>query len=419
MTSCGPSAIPQWANADIRRRIFALDGLQRRKHWLAENIWIEFPARHRLCLHMIEFDVFISYPHQNKPEADAACGALEAAGVRCWIAPRDIDPGAEWASAIVEALDHCRVMILIFSSHANQSKQIRREVQRAFDREVPVVPLRVEDVVPEKSLAYFMGPVHWLDALPPPFAKHLQQLVSSVVALARAQPVTTPPPVPARPADGTTPPAPVYSKPVTEPPDPPAASAAPTRPSILWDLLDYITAIFLSVGTFLLAWWLTAASTGPSRFAQIAWLTRNPVGQLILACYCLLILFHSLRRILMLIRPSHFGPANSTGANLNYEDYANVANAPLVIAFAALLIQLFDASHARVVFLFESEVVTLPMLLFALTVPVQTRAFLRSIVDRHVRDNSLRPPFHLAITFLSIAAAATMIYAIFRINFAP
>jgi hypothetical protein len=55
------------------------------------------------------FDVFISYSTKDKLAADATCAALEAAGVRCWIAPRDIMPGAEWGAAIVKALDHCRV----------------------------------------------------------------------------------------------------------------------------------------------------------------------------------------------------------------------------------------------------------------------------------------------------------------------
>jgi hypothetical protein len=135
---------------------------------------------------MMNFDVFISYPHQDKATADAACATLEAAGIRCWIAPRDVAPGAEWAASIVDAIDRCRVMVLIFSSAANQSKQIHREVQRAFDREVPVVPFRIENIIPEKSLAYYMGPVHWLDALTPPVEQHLQKLLVSIKALVQA-----------------------------------------------------------------------------------------------------------------------------------------------------------------------------------------------------------------------------------------
>jgi formylglycine-generating enzyme required for sulfatase activity len=128
-------------------------------------------------------DVFISYPHQDKAIADAACAKLEAEGIRCWVAPRDISPSADWAASIVSAIDSCRVMVLIFSAYANQSKQVHREVQRAFDGEKPVVPFRIENVPPEKSLAYYMGPVHWLDALTPPLDQHLQRLAASVQRL--------------------------------------------------------------------------------------------------------------------------------------------------------------------------------------------------------------------------------------------
>jgi hypothetical protein len=132
----------------------------------------------------MDFDVFISYPSEDRIVAFAACAKLEAEGVRCWIAPRDVPPGVEWAGALVDAIDHCRAMALIFSSRANESEQVRREAQRAFNRGVPVVPFRIENVVPEKSLAFFMESVHWLEALTPPLEQHLQKLATSVNALA-------------------------------------------------------------------------------------------------------------------------------------------------------------------------------------------------------------------------------------------
>jgi TIR domain len=134
------------------------------------------------------FDVFISYPHQDKAMADAACAKLEAEGIRCWMAPRDIAPGANWAASIVDAIDGCRVMVLIFSGHTNRSKQVSREVQQAFDAEKPVLPFRIENVAPESSLRYYMGSVHWLDALTRPVEQHLARLVSAVQALLQARP---------------------------------------------------------------------------------------------------------------------------------------------------------------------------------------------------------------------------------------
>ena len=43
-------------------------------------------------------------------------------------------------------------MILIFSRNANLSPQIKREVERAVDKEVYMIPFRVEDIEPTKAL---------------------------------------------------------------------------------------------------------------------------------------------------------------------------------------------------------------------------------------------------------------------------
>jgi len=135
---------------------------------------------------MMDFDAFISYSSQDKTAADAACAFLEGKGVRCWIAPRDIMAGGEYGAAIVEAIDRCRVMVLIFSASANNSGQIRREIERAVSKGVPIVPLRIEQVVPTKSMEYFLGAIHWLDAMTPPLETHLQKLADTVEALVGA-----------------------------------------------------------------------------------------------------------------------------------------------------------------------------------------------------------------------------------------
>ena len=130
------------------------------------------------------FDVFISYSTKDKSTADAVCNVLESAKIRCWIAPRDISPGTpDWPTAIIEAIDHCRVMVLIFSENANSSLDVQREVHRAFSRNCPVIPLRVQDTKPTDSLAYYLDRVHWLDALTPPLAIHLKRLSEAVRVL--------------------------------------------------------------------------------------------------------------------------------------------------------------------------------------------------------------------------------------------
>ena len=132
------------------------------------------------------YDVFISHSKLDKAVAEAVCAMLEAERIRCWIAPRDIHPGDEWAGAIMAALEACRVMILVFSSSSNTSPQVMREVEQAFNNSLIVVPFRIEDVQPNPSLKYYIGSVHWLDALTAPMEKHIVQLVPIVRAIVAA-----------------------------------------------------------------------------------------------------------------------------------------------------------------------------------------------------------------------------------------
>ena len=128
-------------------------------------------------------DVMISHSHEDKPAADAACAALEARGIRCWIAPRDINPGQDWATSILQAIQDARIMLLVFSRHANQSPQVNREVERAVHSGKTLLPLRIEDVLPEAALEYFLGTPHWLDAITKPFEAHLEKLADACTSL--------------------------------------------------------------------------------------------------------------------------------------------------------------------------------------------------------------------------------------------
>jgi hypothetical protein len=126
------------------------------------------------------YDVFISHSSKDKLTADAVCNRLESAGIRCWNAPRDIIPGEGWSSAIMRGIDASKVMVLIFSENANVSAHVRREVAHACDHEITVIPMRIRDVTPKEGLKYYLDALHWLDALTPPLASHLEALTTRV-----------------------------------------------------------------------------------------------------------------------------------------------------------------------------------------------------------------------------------------------
>jgi hypothetical protein len=128
-------------------------------------------------------DVFLSHSHVDKVYADAICHKLEANGIRCWVAPRDIRPSEDWAEAIINAMDNARVLVLVFSASSNSSPQVRREVERAVNKGLHVLPLRIENVPLSKSLEYFISTQHWLDAIDGELDFHLGQLHAAIAVL--------------------------------------------------------------------------------------------------------------------------------------------------------------------------------------------------------------------------------------------
>jgi hypothetical protein len=128
-------------------------------------------------------DVFISYSANDKVTADAVCATLEANGIRCWIAPRDILPGMEYAEALVDAIRSSRLLVLVFSSGANDSVQVRQEVERAVSLGLPVLPFRIENIPPSHAMELFISGRHWLDALTPPLESHLLELAKTTKLL--------------------------------------------------------------------------------------------------------------------------------------------------------------------------------------------------------------------------------------------
>ena len=129
---------------------------------------------------MSKFDVFISHSRKDKTSADAVCAVLEQHHLRCWVAPRDIPPGAEWGAAIMTGIESSRVMVLVFSRNANGSRPVRCEVERALNKNLVIVPFRIEDAMPTESLELFLSGTHWLDPFTPPHQRHLDALAARI-----------------------------------------------------------------------------------------------------------------------------------------------------------------------------------------------------------------------------------------------
>lgn len=132
-------------------------------------------------------DVFICHSSKDRALANAIVARLEENGIRCWVAPRDVVPGLEYAESIIEALGRSRLTVLVFSANANASPHVRRELERTASHGIPILPFRVEDVLPAPSVEYFISDAHWLDAMTPPMEQHLDHLVGTVRLLLERQ----------------------------------------------------------------------------------------------------------------------------------------------------------------------------------------------------------------------------------------
>lgn len=127
-------------------------------------------------------DVFISYSSKDKETAEEVCVKLESNGIKCWIAPRDIQPSEIYPQAIINAISASRLVILIFSSHTKESKDVILEIPLAHKENIPIIPVRLENIPLSGSLKYYLITTQWFDALPP-FEKHLEKLPKVVCQL--------------------------------------------------------------------------------------------------------------------------------------------------------------------------------------------------------------------------------------------
>jgi hypothetical protein len=71
-------------------------------------------------------------------------------------------------------------MVLIFSRHSNGSNNVRREVERAVNKGLTLIPFRIENVEPSDAFELFLSLPQWIDAYAGPFDRHLDRLCDAV-----------------------------------------------------------------------------------------------------------------------------------------------------------------------------------------------------------------------------------------------
>ncbi len=106
--------------------------------------------------------VFVSYATEDLDTASGVCALLEADGIGCWMAPRDLKTETDYAAATLEAIRVSDLVLLIFSASANTSPYVLREIERAVAYERPVLSIHTDDALPNPSIEYYLNLWQWL-----------------------------------------------------------------------------------------------------------------------------------------------------------------------------------------------------------------------------------------------------------------
>lgn len=139
--------------------------------------------------------VFVSHSSADGEAAAELAEQLEARGVSCWIAPRDVKPGTNYAGAIIEGIETCDTLALLVSKAANDSEHVQRELERAVDAGKRIIPVRLEDLEPTKGMSYFLAGVQRMDAFGKGNGGGLAAAAAGIAITlgSRIQPVPSPP----------------------------------------------------------------------------------------------------------------------------------------------------------------------------------------------------------------------------------
>ncbi len=141
--------------------------------------------------------IFISHSSKNSSTAEDICDLIENNGHECFLAPRDIRSGHEYAEEIIDGIDRSDIMLLILSEESNTSPHVIREIERAVSKKIPVIVYKLEDVELSKSMEYFLMTHQWVSAKPnidhSEVLRCINELASGETAPKQSQPASAKP----------------------------------------------------------------------------------------------------------------------------------------------------------------------------------------------------------------------------------
>jgi len=110
------------------------------------------------------FNVFISYAHSDREEAERLVKALRAGSIAGWLDKADIAAGNSIPSAVRDALKRSSAVVVLLSPRALQSEWVQFEIGAAEALGKKIVPVLISGEHLEKQFPDFLRNRQWIDA---------------------------------------------------------------------------------------------------------------------------------------------------------------------------------------------------------------------------------------------------------------
>lgn len=114
-----------------------------------------------------DFDVFISYSHQDKEIVGQICTLLDQYGITYWIDHEGEHHSDDFKEYIVDAICHSKILLFISSINSNRSRNTVKEVGVAEKNDKVILPVRIDEAPYNKSLEYDLCNRHWIQLKDP------------------------------------------------------------------------------------------------------------------------------------------------------------------------------------------------------------------------------------------------------------
>ena len=127
--------------------------------------------------------VFLSYASADRERALDIADRLEATGVPVWIDRHSIAGGISWSAAIVDGIKGCTALAVLCTPAAMRSRNVRQEIQLAWEFDRPALPLLLEPVEYPPEVAYALAGRQWIEILDRPAEAWLPAALQALARL--------------------------------------------------------------------------------------------------------------------------------------------------------------------------------------------------------------------------------------------